>query len=171
MAPKSPQGFDGFGVVPVALFLVLVVAGSSILVVAFQDAPKGTPSYTVVDENGILEALLSTTVDYTTYTDSFGKVHVYTGWTVQELIIEDLELRSSTTTKANVTSLAGGIEAAISKKLHDLSGEHHYDMKASFGSAFFRAKDLDLQGPAKATISLHMRSFGSDAKVSLWMTE
>jgi hypothetical protein len=171
MAQKSSHGFGGFGAVPVALFLVLVIAGSSILAVAFQDAPKGTPSYTVVDENGILEALLSTTVDYTTYTDSTGRVHVYTGWTVQELIIEDLELRTSTTIKANVTSLAGGIEAAISKKLHDLSGEHHYDLKASFGATFFRAKDLDLQGPAKATISLHMRSFDSDAKVSLWMTE
>ena len=90
---------------------------------------------------------------------------------MQELIVEDLELRSSTTTKANITSLIGGIESAINKKLHDLSGVHHYDMKASFGATFFRAKDLDLQGQAKATISIHMRSFDSDAKISLWMTE
>jgi hypothetical protein len=171
MAKENSQGFGGFGAMPIALFLVLVIAGSSILVVAFQEAPKGTPSYTVVDGNGILEALLSTTVDYTTYTDSSGTVHVYTGWTVQELMIEDLELRSSTTTKANVSSLAGGIEDAINKKLHDLSGEHHYDLKASFGAAFFRAKDLDLQGQAKATINVHMRSFDSDAKIALWMTE
>ncbi len=171
MPKENSQGFGGFGVVPIALFLALILAGSSILVVAFQEAPKGTPSYTIVDGNGILEALLDSTVDHTTYTDSSGKVHVYTGWTVQELIVEDLELRSSTTTKANVTSLSSGIEAAITKKLHDLSGDHHYDMKAAFGAFFFRAKDLDLLGQAKATISVHMRSFDSDAKISLWMTE
>jgi|GEM_PF-6662133 len=171
MLKDSSQGFAGFGAVPIALFLVLVLSGSSILALTIKETPKGTPSYTVVDSNGILTALLGSTVDHTSYTDSSGKVHVYTGWTVQELIVEDLELRSSTTTKANVTSLSDGIEAAINKKLHDLSGDHHYDMKSAFGSAFFRAKDLDLQGQAKATISVHMRSYDSDAKVSLWMTE
>jgi hypothetical protein len=171
MPKKNSQSFGGFGLVPIALFLALVIAGSSILVVAVQDAPKGTPSYTIVDGNGILSALLSSTVDYTTYTDSTGKVQVYTGWTVQDLIVEDLELRSSTATKANVTSLSSGIEAAINKKLNALSGDHHYDMKAAFGAAFFRAKDLDLQGQAKATISVQMRSYNSDAKVSLWITE
>ena len=171
MPKDSSSGSGGLGVVPIALFLALVIAGSSILVVAVQEAPKGTPSYTIVDGNGILEALLGSTIDHTTYTDSSGKVHVYTGWTVQELLVEDLELRSSPTTKANVTSLSSGIEAAISQKLHDLSGDHHYDLKASFGATFFRAKDLDLQGQAKATINIHMRTHDSDAKITLWMTE
>ena len=171
MLKNNSQGLGGFGIVPVALFLVLVLSGSSILALTLKETPKGAPSFTVVDENGILSALLDSTVDRTTYTDNAGLVHVYIGWTVKELIVEDLEFRSTSSPRANVSSLNSGIESDINQNLHNLTGVHHYDMKATFGGAYFRVKDLDLNGNPEATISVHMPSFGSDAKVSLWMTE
>jgi hypothetical protein len=167
--PKESRG--GIGTVPVVLFVVLVVVGSSILAVAWQDAPKVTQRYTVVDTNGILEALLASTVDEARYTDGNGRTHIYTGWTVQELIVEDLELRINQTMNANTTGLATGIEAAIGKNLQGLARPHHYNLKAAFAESFFRVKDQAIEGSARANLQVHMRSYESNAVVYLSLTE
>jgi hypothetical protein len=162
---------NSIGAVPIALFLVLVAVGASISAVAWEEAPRGTPSYTIVDPSGILQVLLSSTVDEVSYTDIGGRTHVYTGWTVQELLIEDLELRFNSTMGANVTGLSAGIEAAMGKTLGSLSGGHHFNLEASFATAYLSVYDLDVQGSARATTLVHMRNTDANAKVTLAMTE
>jgi len=162
---------NGIGAVPIALFVVLVAVGASVSAVAWQEAPRGTPRYTIVDSSGILQALLSSTVDEVSYTDIGGRTHVYTGWTVQELLIEDLELRFNSTMGANVTGLSTGIEAAMGKSLGNLAGEHHYQLEATFATAYLSVYDQDIHGSARATTMVHMRSSDAYAKVTLSLTE
>ena len=168
---KDAHSLGGFGMTPIALFLILIITGASIFSIAWTEAPKAKPTSTIVDAEGILGAFLSSTIDEATYTDTDGRKHVYTGWTVQELVIEDLELRSNTSLKANTTNLAKGLETDFAKRLDDISGEHHFNLKANFGAANFRAKDLNLEGGARSTITIHMRTYDADAKVTLSLTE
>ena len=171
MTGKDEGGIMGIGKLPIALFVLLTVVGASIFAVAWQEAPKGTRTYAVVDPDGVLTALLSSTIDEVSYTDASGRTHIYTGWTVQELLVEDLELRIDQTAKANITGLEKGLEAAIGTKLDGISGEHHYNLKASYGGTYFRIKDLDLQGSADAMTTVHMRTQDAEARVQLSMTE
>ena len=168
---KGTRSLGGFGTAPIALFLILVLTGASIFSIAWKEAPTAKPSSIVVDANGILQAFLTSTIDEATYKDSAGRTHVYTGWTVQELVIEDLELRSNNSVKANTTNLAKGLETDLAERLDDISGDHHYNLKANFGAANFRAKDLNLEGGARSTITIHMRTYNADAKVTLSLTE
>jgi len=171
MALKDKAGMAGIGKVPLVLFIMLTIAGASIFAVARQDAPSGSVNDAVVDAGGVLESLLASTIDEVRYTDVSGRTHIYTGWTIHELMVEDLELRSDDDTPANITSLEKGIEAAVNAKLDALSGEHHYNLKASYGGVFFRIKDLAIEGKATSTTTIHMRSIDGDAKVLLSMTE
>jgi hypothetical protein len=171
MAKNGAEPMGGIGRVPVVLFVVLVAVGASLSAVAWQESPKTAPRYTMVDSSGILQALLSSTVGEVSYTDTGGRTHVYTGWTVQELLVEDLELRSNTTMEANATGLGTGIEDAIGKNLNGLAGEHHYHLEASFAAAHFNVYDIDIKGSARANTQVHMRSMDANAKVSIALTE
>jgi len=168
---KDAHTLGGFGKAPIALFLMLVIVGASIFAIAWTEAPKAKPTTTIVDANGMLQAFLSSTIDEATYTDTAGRTHVYTGWTVQELLVEDLELRSNSSVKANTTNLEKGLETDFAKMLDDIASDHHYNLKANFGAANFRAKDLNLEGGARSTITIHMRTYDADAKVTLSLTE
>ena len=138
---------------------------------ATQEASPKLKGEAAVDADGILNALLSSTVDDTTYTDMEGNTSHFIGWTVQALLVQDLETRSNRTLGSNNTSLENGIEDAISGQLKGLSGQHHYHLEVSFRYEHLTITDVGILEGAKAEAQLPMRTFDGSAEVVLVMTE
>lgn len=167
MAGKGP----GIGKAALALFTILLISSVGILTVAMQEATPKVRGEAQVDSAGILQALLSSTVDEVTYIDAGGNVSVYTGWTIGALLVEDLELRLNQTVAANLTSMGSGIEGQVTEQLKGLSGLHHYNLKVSFTTTYFRITDVGITGGSQATATLPMKTVDGEAKVTLVMTE
>jgi hypothetical protein len=159
------------GKAPFVMFAVLMLASVSILTLATQEASPRLKGETPVDADGVLNALLSSTVDDTTYSDIEGNTSHFIGWTVQALLVQDLEIRSNRTLGSNNTSLENGIEDAISELLKGVSGQHHYQLKVSFRFEHLTITDVGISEGAKAQAHLPMRTFDGSAEALLVMTE
>lgn len=154
-----------------ALFVILILASASVMVVALQEASPDVKGDVMVDAEGILQAFLTSTVNEVSYTDEVGDTNVYVAWTVHDLLVEDMELRTNSTATANLTNIEDGIEATLSGMLEGIAGGHHYNLKVSLKDTFFRIRDLDLEGGARSTAKVPMRTVDGDATVTLSLTE
>jgi len=159
------------GKAPLVLFAVLMLASISILTVATQEASPKLKGETAVDCQGVLDALLSSTLDETTYIDVAGNTSHFIGWTVQSLLVQDMEIRSNKTLGSNNTSLEMGIEGAIYRLLEDLAGQHHFFLEISFRFERSTITDVGIPEGAKAESQLPMRTFDGTAKTVLVITE
>jgi len=159
------------GKAPFVLFAVLMLASVSILTVATQEASPKLKGEAMVDPQGVLDALLSSTVDETSYTDIEGNTSHFIGWTVQALLVQDLEIRSNKTLGSSNTSLEMGIEYAVSRLLKDLSGQHHYNLKVSFRFEHLTITDVGISEGAKAKGYLPLMTFDGNANAVLVITE
>jgi hypothetical protein len=167
----TKAGPTPMGKAPFALFAVLLLASVAIVTLANHEAAPKLKSEAMVDAQGILDALLGSTIDQATYTDLEGNATIYTGWTVQSLLVEDLETRNNRTVDPNITSLQNGIEAKVLDLLKALSGNHHYNLKVSFRTSVISITDVSIGQGAKSEGSISMRSFEGKALVNLIITE
>ncbi len=124
--PNAPEGqvpkINFLHVVDIVLFL-LIILSLSITIVVFggdidtRDSSEGldATSQNYLDDYAIEtnEVLLASTIPVVSYVDSNGNETVFAGYSVNQLILEDLYLRQNLFNNFNLTSLEMGIETEI----------------------------------------------------------
>lgn len=159
------------GKAPFALFAALLLASVVVATVAMQEASPQVEADVKVDADNVLRTFLTSTVDEARYTDMDGRTRVFQGWTVEALLVEDMEVRINTTEEANVTSLEKGLESRLSYILGEISGDHHYSLKVAFTYTSFKLSDIGLEGGARSSTAIPLRTIDGDIKLTLALTE
>jgi hypothetical protein len=84
--------------------------------------------------NDANEVLLASTIPRVTYIDIYTNVTEYIGYSINQLIIEDVYLRINSASNLNVTSLKQGIESQIQKSARNLI-DTKYDFKLTISTS------------------------------------
>ena len=121
--------FKYWHVLDSVVFIILILTVSLMMIfTGIAESPED--SISDFDETNeyseqIAQTLLTCTIPRINYTDSEGQETIYIGWTVEQLIIEDLKIRNGQKpykAPADIESLRNGLEGAVGRLLDDMVG-------------------------------------------------
>ena len=120
--PPKKSEINYLHILDIVIFLVLILS-LSFAIVAFgfemgsengtDGHDRATQEYLNDYTNGVNKALLMATVPIASYVDSDGNETIYIGYSVNQLILEDIYIRQNSTLNLNRTSLENGLESEI----------------------------------------------------------
>ncbi|MCK5559188.1 MAG: hypothetical protein KAJ51_01285 [Thermoplasmata archaeon] len=111
----------------VVFLLILISLSFAIVVIGIDINGDGTNGFSTDTDkatddyaNNFNEVLLSSTIPRVAYINSYGNETIFIGYSVSQLILEDVYLRWNPDSTLNLTSLKNGIEAEITKLASNL---------------------------------------------------